>query len=153
MPKTLTGPVGTHGKAQVADLPFGACDIVLAVLPSGTVIFSYVHQQRLSIDALPLKRNSAQPVLTQKYLRPQQGVIPSSQTLIAFEGVASLLDAKIREKTAYLLTLATVRGSLLPRPISGQLRLPEVEALSEQSPWHQRPAPRAARSCQLGAHK
>ena len=52
--------------------------------------------------------------------------------LDAFEGVVSFMDSQIENNELKLRTLATLRDTLLPRLISGQLRLPEAEsALAE----------------------
>lgn len=47
----------------------------------------------------------------------------------AFESVAKPLFGKIVANRARAQTLATLRDTLLPRLISGQLRLPEAEAM------------------------
>jgi type I restriction enzyme S subunit len=52
---------------------------------------------------------------------------PGSEVLEAFDDIASPLDSRIVENEEQMRTLATLRDTLLPRLISGQLRLPEAD--------------------------
>ena len=57
---------------------------------------------------------------------------PSIDVLAAFDEIASPIDQRIIENEEQIRTLATLRDTLLPRLISGQLRLPDAEdAISE----------------------
>ena len=57
-------------------------------------------------------------------------VVPSAEILRAFNAVACPLLEKVSANQRQAQTLATLRDTLLPRLISGQLRLPDVEALA-----------------------
>lgn len=54
-------------------------------------------------------------------------VLPSYDVLNAFHAVAAPLFAKVAANHQQAQTLATLRDTLLPRLISGQLRLPDAE--------------------------
>ena len=59
-------------------------------------------------------------------------VLPSSHLLNAFEALVSVTEEQRSRNSSMAETLATLRDTLLPRLISGQLRLPLVEeALAE----------------------
>ena len=58
-------------------------------------------------------------------------VVPSTAILRAFNTVACPLLEKVSANQRQAQTLATLRDTLLPRLISGQLRLPEVNLLAE----------------------
>lgn len=58
-----------------------------------------------------------------------QSVVPTKSVLTAFHAVAAPLLAKVSENHRQVQTLATLRDTLLPRLISGQLRLGELETL------------------------
>ncbi|MFI8580559.1 restriction endonuclease subunit S [Ectopseudomonas khazarica] len=60
-------------------------------------------------------------------------VVPSDEVLGAFDEVTSALDRRISAGNAAAQTLTQLRDTLLPRLISGQLRLPEAEALIEEA--------------------
>ena len=58
-------------------------------------------------------------------------VLPSATVLSAFEEVVSVAEEQRSRNSSMAETLATLRDTLLPRLISGQLRLPDAEALAE----------------------
>ena len=58
-------------------------------------------------------------------------LFPSEQLALAFSEIIEPFIEKITENQLNAQTLATLRDTLLPRLISGQLRLPESEALVE----------------------
>ena len=58
--------------------------------------------------------------------------VPSESVALAFGAIVRPIQQKIADNHAQAQTLATLRDTLLPRLISGQLRLPEAEALIEE---------------------
>ncbi|HFO1381781.1 restriction endonuclease subunit S [Pseudomonas aeruginosa] len=60
-------------------------------------------------------------------------VVPTTEVLSAFEVVVAPLDAAVENNEQKLRSLTQLRDTLLPRLISGQLRLPEAEALLEDN--------------------
>lgn len=60
-------------------------------------------------------------------------VIPDERALSSFNKIAGALFSKIRAGAEQAQTLTQLRDTLLPRLISGQLRLPEAEALVEEA--------------------
>jgi type I restriction enzyme S subunit len=80
-----------------------------------------------------LNRGSTQLLLTQKDLGKQQHVIPTETVLSAFATIAEVIYETIRENAGQAQTLATLRDTLLPRLISGALRLPEAQAAAEDA--------------------
>ena len=57
----------------------------------------------------------------------EKAVVPDESLTIAFRDVVDPLVRSLRNNEQKLQTLATLRDTLLPRLISGQLRLPEAE--------------------------
>ncbi len=60
-------------------------------------------------------------------------ISPPSDVLAAYDAVSSPIDARIVENEEQLRTLSTLRDTLLPRLISGQLRLPEAQSQIEEA--------------------
>ena len=56
-------------------------------------------------------------------------VLPPAELVLAFEKIADAVSERIQTNIDSIRTLASVRDTLLPRLISGQLRLPEAKAL------------------------
>lgn len=63
-------------------------------------------------------------------LTTKKVVLPSDEILLVFEEIVRVIYLKLYSKKAH--TLATLRDTLLPRLISGQLRLPEAEILAQE---------------------
>ena len=124
-PRILTGRVGTLGKVHIAYPPFWASDNVLVITPVHTASFAFCYHWLCSIDVLAMNRGSTQPLLTQKDLGAQIGVVAPPAILAAFEAVASHLYDKVRANSVHAEMLSSLRDTLLPRLVSGQLRLPE----------------------------
>lgn len=60
-------------------------------------------------------------------------VSPPCELLMAFEHVVSVLETSRSENECQAETLAALRDTLLPRLISGQLRIPDAQAALEQA--------------------
>ncbi len=58
--------------------------------------------------------------------------VPTELVALAFAGIVAPIQRKITANHAQAQTLATLRDTLLPRLISGQLRLPEAKAFIEE---------------------
>lgn len=71
--------------------------------------------------------------ISKKAFRPILAVKPESKVLNAFEAIAGELFERLKSNEQQAQTLANLRDVLLPRLISGQLRLPEAQALVEQA--------------------
>jgi type I restriction enzyme S subunit len=68
--------------------------------------------------------------ISKKAFRPIPALVPSQSVINAFVVVAGALFDRLVANEQQAQTLATLRDTLLPRLISGQLRLPEAEALA-----------------------
>jgi type I restriction enzyme, S subunit len=75
----------------------------------------------------------AYPAVRPDVVSGLQIVVPDEHVLVAFHDVAASLLAKVSENQTQAQTLATLRDTLLPRLISGQLRLPEAQAAAEEA--------------------
>ena len=75
----------------------------------------------------------AYPAVRPDVISGLQIVVPDAQVLTAFHAVAVSLLAKVSENQKQAQTLATLRDTLLPRLISGQLRLPVTIEKAEET--------------------
>lgn len=83
--------------------------------------------QDSSIDHLAhVADGGAYPAVRPEVVVNIQTVIPTANVMAAFHDVVAPILAKAGENKLKIQTLATLRDTLLPRLISGQLRLPEV---------------------------
>ena len=75
----------------------------------------------------------AYPAVRPEVVISIQCVIPIDELMRAFHDVTAPILGKVSENQKQAQTLATLRDTLLPRLISGQLRLPEAEAIALQA--------------------
>ena len=95
--------------------------------------FTYFTTCRL-VDALKQRSHgSVFDTITRETLASVFVVYPSKREIQTFESTISPVMERIKENLMQAQTLATLRDTLLPRLISGQLRLPEAEALLEEA--------------------
>jgi len=59
---------------------------------------------------------------------------PDPRVVEAFDTISVSMDARIRSNTAASRTLAGLRDTLLPKLISGEIRVPAAERLVESVP-------------------
>ncbi|AUZ79070.1 restriction endonuclease subunit S [Aeromonas caviae] len=86
-----------------------------------------------SIDHLAhVADGGAYPAVRSEVVSGLSCVVPDGDVLCAFHEVAQPIFNKVAANHQQAQTLATLRDTLLPRLISGQLRLPEVEAMVEE---------------------
>lgn len=76
---------------------------------------------------------AAQQNISKAIVATYELVIPNQQALDAFNRVATSLHESILLNSEQASTLSKLRDTLLPRLISGQLRLPEAQALVEEA--------------------
>jgi type I restriction enzyme S subunit len=67
--------------------------------------------------------------ISKKAFRPIPAVVPPASVIDVFMQVAGAMFERIVSNEQQAQTLATLRDTLLPRLISGQLRLPDVEGV------------------------
>ncbi|MEE7625147.1 restriction endonuclease subunit S [Methylobacter sp. Wu8] len=77
--------------------------------------------------------STGQTELNRSKLAALKLIIPPKETLLAFDEIALPLRQRFAVNLKQAQTLATLRDTLLPRLISGQLRLPDAEALAEEA--------------------
>lgn len=99
---------------------------------------AYVSQALATPEATDwLKRHAVgatMPNLNTGILGALPMLLPSNPVLAAFESVCGALEARITKNRAQALALSELRDTLLPRLISGKLRLPEAQAMMESTP-------------------
>ena len=91
--------------------------------------FGYLKGFMSISDLSAYVTGSAQPQVTIDNLKVFKIVIPNKSIVEAFEDVSIQIETRVQQNNDQAQTLAQLRDTLLPKLISGQLRLPEAEAL------------------------
>ena len=85
----------------------------------------YAYEVLRLLDFSSFNAGSAVPTLNRNHIHSLPYLIPSKTCVEAYEALAIQLHQRVRVNQKQAQTLATLRDTLLPRLISGQLRLPD----------------------------
>jgi len=120
----VTGRVGTHGVVMRFNCQCWPSDNTL-VMESN--YYEYVYQCLKGIDYKNLNRGSTQPLITQTDLKNVGIVIPKGCFLDDYEKMISSIMKYAHNNDEESRRLATLRDTLLPRLMSGELKVNEIE--------------------------
>jgi restriction endonuclease S subunit len=93
--------------------------------------FTYFSTYRLVESLKQRSHGSVFDTITTETMRGVTVIYPDMSVIEAFEVVLSPLMLRVKENLQQAQTLTQLRDTLLPRLISGQLRLPEAQAQLE----------------------
>ncbi|UGA37638.1 restriction endonuclease subunit S [Chromobacterium haemolyticum] len=118
------------GYLAIAQTPLAINQGYIAMLPSSRLPPLYMlFWCRHNMENIKGRANGSTFMeISKKAFRPIPALVPSEPILAAFVDVAEPLFTRLVENEKQAETLAAL-STLLPRLISGQLRLPEAEAL------------------------
>jgi len=116
------------GYLAIAQIPLAINQGYIAMLPSSQLPPLYMlFWCRHNMEIIKGRANGSTFMeISKKAFRPIPALVPPVEVLAAFVSVAGSLFDRLVENERQAQTLATLRDTLLPRLISGQLRLPEV---------------------------
>lgn len=124
-PSVIVGRKGTVGSLYWEDRPFFPIDTVFYLRPSKPLTYCYYLLQTLGLESM--NTDAAVPGLNRNNVYRLLMPVATDPVLDAFDQIVAPLRAAIFRNSEQAQTLATLRDTLLPRLISGQLRLPEAE--------------------------
>jgi type I restriction enzyme S subunit len=130
-PILVTGRVGTLGVVTRWSGRTWPSDNTLVVRARQPELFHFLYEHLRRLDLATLNRGSTQPLLTQRDLKTQAFAMPPREAMVAFHLVASSLYQRVCVNDEESRILADLRDTLLPKLISGELRVPEAEELAE----------------------
>ena len=126
-------PIGYLALAQV---PLAINQGYIAMLPGGLLPPLYMYFWcRQNMDGIKGRANGSTFMeISKKAFRPIPVLVPSPELMNAFTATADALFARLTANEQQAQTLSTLRNTLLPRLISGQLRLPEAASFEVATP-------------------
>jgi len=123
------------GYLAIAKIPLAVNQGYIAMLPGGKLSPLYLYfwcQQNM--DGIKGRANGSTFMeISKKAFRPIPALVPPLDVLSRFSETVEPIFERITENEHQAQTLTHLRDTLLPRLISGQLRLPEAEALVEET--------------------
>ena len=94
--------------------------------------YIYLHLKQFDYATLSSTSSIADAV-NSKTVKAIPILVPSADVVAAFQGMVGVIFERIKTVQQQAQTLTHLRDTLLPRLISGQLRLPEAQTLFEES--------------------
>lgn len=120
----VIGRVGTHGIIQRFNTPCWASDNTLVIT---SPFYEYTNQILGRIDYSSLNRGSTQPLITQGDMKKLVILVPDKKTLTNFEMFADSLMAQWNANNNENIKLASLRDTLLPKLMSGEFDVSEID--------------------------
>ena len=122
-PILITGRVGTLGSVFRLMSPCWPSDNTLIIRASSNQYFEYLFFQMERIDFNSLNRGSTQPLLTQSDLKVQPIILSPVGIIEHFNNFTMPLFDKYDRGKYESRTLAALRDALLPKLVSGEVRV------------------------------
>ncbi len=127
-PGIIVGRKGNPGVVTWAHGDFYPIDTTFYVEPIGACRSLYFFYYALSLHSLAnLSADSAVPGLNRNHAYMSKQLIPSKPALTAFDSQIAPIFATIHANEVQSCTLAALRDTLLPKLLSGELRVEEAE--------------------------
>ena len=128
-PILFTGRVGTLGLIfRTAEPSWPSDNTLIVEAQAGHFDFTYFVLK--GFDLVTLNRGSTQPLLTQTDLKRQTFVLPTKDVVKAFADFSEPIFRQIVSNDRESRTLATLRDTLLPKLLSGELSVNEPNAVA-----------------------
>jgi type I restriction enzyme S subunit len=132
-PGIVVGRKGNPGIIKWVSSDFFPIDTTFYVVPlSKNYTLTFLAFALDNLDLSNLGADSAVPGLNRNIAYMSNILVPTPEVLCAFDKVASLIRIRQKSTEEESRTLAALRDSLLPKLISGELRIPEAEKLMER---------------------
>ena len=120
----VTGRVGTHGVIQRFNTPCWTSDNTLVIT---STYYEFTNQILHRIDYASMNRGSTQPLITQGDMKKVAVLVPDEDTLANFEEFSGSLMAKWEANNNENVKLASLRDTLLPKLMSGELDVSDID--------------------------
>lgn len=128
----IVGRKGTVGSLYWEDRPFFPIDTVFYVRTDNSLAYCYYLLQTLGLENM--NTDGAVPGLNRNNVYRLPVVVATESVIKAFDEIVSSLRNKIFLNNQQAQTLTQLRDTLLPRLISGKLRLVAVGVGAEYAP-------------------
>ncbi len=125
-PGIIVGRKGTVGSLFWEPGPFFAIDTVFYVVPKAGVSLNFAWQLLQTLGLSDMNTDAAVPGLNRSNVYRLEMPLAPAPVRRAFDGVAGSLRALLDARSAESRTLAETRDYLLPRLMSGEVRIAEA---------------------------
>jgi len=115
------------GYLAIAAIPVAINQGFIAMPPGGTLSPSWLlFWAKVNMEAIKQKANGSTFMeISKAAFRPIKVALLPPDALAQFDEVVAPMLERIQNNERHIATLAAIRGALLPRLLSGQLRVPQ----------------------------
>lgn len=131
-PGVITGRSGVLGRVFLELDDYWPLNTALWIKEFRAATPCYAYELLRLLDFASFNAGSAVPTLNRNHVHTLKYLIPATKCIDAYEENAIKLHQRAKANREQAQTLSTLRDTLLPRLISGQLRLPDAEAPDEK---------------------
>ena len=117
---------GTLNNVMYVNEAFWTVDTMFYSIPRVEKVMLFVYIFLCNRDLSSLNAGSAVPSMTTEILNNMKIIIPSQKILNSFNDIASTLYSSIKQQQQESRRLASLRDALLPRLMSGELKVNEI---------------------------
>lgn len=132
-PGIITGRSGVIGNVYLSLKKYWPINTTLYVRQFRSCGPYYAYHLLKTLDLKSLNSGSAVPSLNRNFVHSITVLNPGSKVLNKFESLASSLFEQVVQNVDQNELLSTLRDTLLPKLLSGELSLPEAEAATEEA--------------------
>ncbi|MBK9497015.1 MAG: restriction endonuclease subunit S [Xanthomonadales bacterium] len=132
-PGVVTGRSGVLGKVFLELEDFWPLNTTLWIKNYSSCGPCYAYELLRRIDFQQFNAGSAVPTLNRNHVHGLPQLLPPQEAIQAFELIALSMHRRVHANSVQVQLLAEIRDTLLPRLISGKLRLPEAERSIEEA--------------------
>ena len=117
---------GTLNNVMYVDTPFWSVDTMFFTMMKMQNVAKFVYHFVKKIDLASMNAGSAVPSMTTDILNAMELTIPSTEALAGFEAGVQPMYKKMKENETENKKLAEIRDSILPKLMSGELDVSEL---------------------------
>lgn len=118
---------GTLNNVMYVNEPFWSVDTMFYTEMKRPHIAKFIYHFLRNIDLSLLNAGSAVPSMTTNILNAMELAIPSDTDLASFENTVAPMYAAMQENTKQSASLTSLRDTLLPRLVSGELDVSDID--------------------------
>ena len=130
-PGIVVGRKGNPGVVAWSQGDFFPIDTTFFVVPKGKVSLRFLFYALKNQKLQSIAADSAVPGLNRNIAYKSRQLVPSDEAMDAFDGYADGLLSQQEKLGAESRKLAELRDALLPKLISGEIRVQDAEGLAE----------------------
>ena len=132
-PGIVVGRKGHPGTVKFIFTSFYPIDTTFYVIPKGPIkSFFYLYYSLYFQDLKSLAADSAVPGLNRNVVYMNHMLVPPLKLLLLFDKVIESIFRKIKSNEEQNNLLTTIRDTILPKLISGQIRIKDAERFVEK---------------------